>query len=82
MATMEKVFKCLSCGADIRLGRKQDNSGWNKFNLDGSEHVDEKKKSNTTGAQIAALAEELKALKETVNILISQVQGLRSELKK
>jgi hypothetical protein len=82
MATMEKVFKCLSCGADIRLERKANNSGWNKFNLDGSEHVDEKKKSNTTGAQIAALAQEVKGLKETVNILISQVQGLRSELKK
>jgi hypothetical protein len=31
--------------------------------------------------QIATLAEEVKALRETVNILISQIQGLRSEVK-
>ena len=31
--------------------------------------------------QIAALAEQVKELKETVNILVSQIQGLRAEVK-
>ena len=52
MAAMDKVFKCLSCGADIRLERKQDNTGWNKYNLDGSAHVDEKKKGGDVVAVI------------------------------
>jgi hypothetical protein len=34
------------------------------------------------GPQIAALADQLKDLKETVNVLISQIQMLRSDLKK
>jgi cellobiose-specific phosphotransferase system component IIB len=34
------------------------------------------------GPQIAALAEQVKELKETINILISQIQMLRSDLKK
>jgi ubiquinone biosynthesis protein UbiJ len=32
--------------------------------------------------QIVALAEQVKELKDTINILISQIQMLRSELKK
>lgn len=84
MAAMDKVFKCLSCGADIRLERKQDNTGWNKYNLDGSAHVDEKKKGgdNATAEKIAQLSEEVKGLKETVGILVAQITALRSELKK
>jgi hypothetical protein len=34
------------------------------------------------GPHIAVLAEQVKDLKDTVNILISQIQMLRSELKK
>jgi regulator of replication initiation timing len=34
------------------------------------------------GPHIAVLAEQVKDLKETVNILISQIQMLRLELKK
>jgi hypothetical protein len=33
------------------------------------------------GSQIAALAQQLKDLKDTVNILISQIQMLRSDVK-
>jgi hypothetical protein len=47
MAALEKVFNCLTCGAQIRLERKADNSGWLKYNLDGSDHVDEKKNKNS-----------------------------------
>ena len=34
------------------------------------------------GPQIAVLAEQVKELKETINILVSQIMMLRSELKK
>jgi ubiquinone biosynthesis protein UbiJ len=34
------------------------------------------------GPHIAALAEQVKELKETVNVLIEQIQMLHSELKK
>lgn len=33
-------------------------------------------------SQIAALAEQVQELKETVNVLIAQIQMLRSEVKK
>jgi len=36
---------------------------------------------NGPSQQIAALAEEVRGLRETVNILISQIQSLRSEVK-
>jgi hypothetical protein len=44
----QKTFKCLSCGTDIRLARKDDNSGWDKFNLDGSIHIDQQKKRSVS----------------------------------
>jgi hypothetical protein len=93
MAAMQKVFKCLSCQKDIRLERKLDNTGWIKYNLDGSKHADVKKSKQQlqqpqsqaatvdSGPRIAALSEQVKELKETVNILISKIQLLRSEVK-
>jgi hypothetical protein len=85
LAALEKVYTCLSCGQEIKLERKPDTSGWCKWNLNGTKHVDEKKNKKQTvdnGPQLAALAEQMKYLKESVNILISQIQGLRSEVKK
>jgi uncharacterized coiled-coil DUF342 family protein len=82
MASLEKVFNCLTCGAQIRLERKADNSGWLKYNLDGSDHVDEKKNKNSqTQQQIAELTKQVSGLNETVKVLISQIQSLRSEVK-
>lgn len=40
---MDRTFPCLTCQATIRLQRKDDNSGWNRYNLDGTPHVDPKK---------------------------------------
>ena len=74
MAAIEKVFKCLSCQADIKLETDQEHNKWIKYNLDASEHVDEKKKSNNSGAQIAELSKQVSDLKETVNILISPIR--------
>ena len=81
MAALEKTFQCLTCKQNIKLERKPDNSGWNKYNLDGTAHIDERKKSNNN-TQLAELSKQVSDLREMVNILISQIQMLRSELKK
>ncbi|MDQ3726829.1 MAG: hypothetical protein M3307_01165 [Thermoproteota archaeon] len=94
-AQLEKVFQCLTCKQDIKLARKDDNSGWIRYNLDGTLHIDKRKKklqqqqpqpTTTTGVtvdngpQIAELAKQVSELRETVNVLISQIQFLRSEV--
>jgi hypothetical protein len=81
MATMEKIFKCLSCQKDIRLERKPDNTGWNKFNLDGSAHIHEKKTAAVRSGPTSAQQQQLTAMSEQIKILITQVQLLRSEIK-
>ena len=85
MAVLEKVYTCLSCGQEIKLERKPDHSGWNKWNLDGTKHVDErktnKKQTVDNGPQLAELTKQVSDVRETINILISQIQGLRSEVK-
>jgi peptidoglycan hydrolase CwlO-like protein len=83
MAALQKVYSCLSCGQEIKLARKEDNSGWDKFNLDGSPHVHPPKGGgkNTQQQQVQALANEVADMKAQIKILISQVQMLRSEFK-
>jgi hypothetical protein len=83
MAISAKTFPCLTCTQEIRLERKADNSGWNKFNLDNSPHVHEKKhhQQSQTQQKIEELTKQVSDLKDTVNILIGQIQMLRSELK-
>jgi hypothetical protein len=68
---------------------------WERFEIDGvTPHQSVKKKEdsedisgeNTASvdnvpSQIAELAKEVSSLKETINILISQIQVLRSEVK-
>lgn len=86
MAAMEKVFKCLTCQKEIRLERKPDNTGWNKYNLDGSEHIDEKKpsknaSSSQTQEKLEQLTTEITELRSQVKDLVAAVQFLRMELK-
>jgi hypothetical protein len=68
------------------LARRDDNSGWLKYNLDGTGHKHEKQQQqqgypSKTSQQITQLSEEVKGLHEAVNILVSQITMLRSELK-
>lgn len=35
---LEKQFNCFDCKNQIKLKRKDDDSGWLRFNLDGTEH--------------------------------------------
>ncbi len=88
MAAMEKVFKCLTCQKEIRLERKPDNKGWNKYNLDDSEHIDEKNPSNKknnypsqTQEKLEQLTTEIAELRSEVRDLVAAVQFLRMELK-
>jgi hypothetical protein len=79
---LQKTYQCLTCKADIKLARKDDNSGWDKFNLDGTPHIHPSNKKNQQGAQLAALAQEVSELRAEVKILITQITMLRGELKK
>jgi hypothetical protein len=72
----------LTCKQEIRLARKDDNSGWDKFNIDGSPHIHPpKNKGQQQQQSITALADEVAELKAQVKILISQIQMLRSDFK-
>ncbi len=90
-AQLEKVFQCLTCKQDIKLARKDGNSGWIRYNLDGSLHIDEKRKKSQqpqqqtiqvdNGPLITELAKQVSDLRETIDILVSQIQSLRSEVR-
>lgn len=53
---------------------------WDKYKLDGTAHIDERNKSNNN-TQLAELTKQVSGLREAVNILISQIQALKSEVK-
>ena len=81
---LDKTYPCLTCKQEIKLARKEDNSGWDKFKLDGSQHIHPLKNMNAHQQQqqmIQALAHEVADLKVQIRILISQVQMLRSDFK-
>jgi hypothetical protein len=48
-AQLQKTYQCLTCKADIKLARKDDNSGWDKFNLDGTPHTHQKQQQKQPG---------------------------------
>ena len=73
----QKTFPCLTCKQEIRLQRNDTDSGWLKFNLDGSAHVHEKK-----SFQSSKTAESISRLESKIDALVTEVKALRSELKK
>jgi chaperonin cofactor prefoldin len=74
MAALEKTFPCLTCGNEIKLERKDNR--WLRWNLDGSVHVDAKKPFTQSKT-----AERIEALEKKVDLLIVQIQALRSDFK-
>lgn len=83
MATLQKVYDCLSCGAQIKLERKDNR--WIRYNMDGSIHTDPKKTKQpqqqptiTTSASTAQAASS--SLEGKLDALIAEVQALRLEL--
>jgi hypothetical protein len=93
---LQKTYQCLTCKADIKLAGNGDNSGWDKFNFDGTPHIHSHQRQQQKPHQqsqrqqqpdyyskeIEALTSQVKELKETVNILVTQITMLRGELKK
>ena len=77
---LDKTYPCLTCKQEIKLARKEDNTGWDKFNLDGSPHV-HPPKGGKNQQQVQTLSDEVGELKAQIKILISQIQMLRSEFK-
>jgi hypothetical protein len=48
----KKVFDCMTCKKPIKLSRKADNSGWDRFELDGvTPHVCNKTKKEAVKQQ-------------------------------
>jgi hypothetical protein len=56
-----------------KLQRKEDDSGWNRFNLDGTAHVDKRKGSSST-------AQNTSQLETKIDTLIVEVRSLREEI--
>ena len=75
MAALQKTYQCLTCHQDIRLERKPDDSGWLRYNLDGTPHIDSKKNFPPK------TAEKVEQLERKIDTLIAQIQMLRSEFK-
>jgi hypothetical protein len=92
---LAKEYECLTCHELIKIA-KLDNvlpgqkKKWQRFETDGvTPHKCKKQKEEERpvapalhdGSQIAEVINQVKELKETVDILILQIQGLRSEVK-
>jgi hypothetical protein len=73
---LDKTFECLTCKAPVKLERKSDNSGWIKWNPDGSVH--EHPKKNFLQSKTA---EKVEHLEKKIDLLIAQIQMLRSDFK-
>jgi hypothetical protein len=66
MAALEKTFQCMTCQAQIKLERKPDNSGWIRWNIDGTPHEHPKKPF----AQ-SKTAENIEQLERKIDTLIA-----------
>jgi hypothetical protein len=88
----QKPYECFTCKKEIRLQRNPDNSGWLKFNPDGTEHIhirkqqqryfvaEEKQSTNLYENRLVNIEKTLTALKTDVRSLIMQMQLLRQEI--
>jgi hypothetical protein len=83
-ATLEKP--CFSCGQQVKLERKPDNSGWLLWNLDGTKHVDFKKQqpqqqqgSSLTYQKLEELQKEISELKGQIENLVVGISNMRLE---
>jgi hypothetical protein len=90
---LQKPFTCFTCKQEIKLARKDDNSGWLKFNMDGTEHKhsttsNSKTKTTTTTTSagptttltmLAALEKRISTLSESVTSLEYKIDQLKLE---
>jgi hypothetical protein len=89
-AQLQKPFVCFTCKQEIKLARKDDNSGWLKFNMNGTEHKHSstsnsktKTATTTTAATtltvLAALEKRILTLSESVTSLEYKIDQLKLE---
>lgn len=85
----QKPYECFTCKKEIRLQRNSSNTGWLKFNLDGTEHVHLRKQQQpkqtpptiTSSASTAQAAPtQASSLERKLDHLIAEVQALKLEL--
>ena len=69
----------MTCNQEIKLERKPDNSGWIRWNLDNTphEHPPTKKFAQSSNKTL----EKVEQLEKKVDLLIAQIQMLRSDFK-
>jgi hypothetical protein len=72
---LQKTYPCLTCKADIKLARKDDNSGWNKFNLDGTPHIHQKQQQQAS----TDLAKEVAAIKAQLQVAIMKIESAEKQ---
>jgi hypothetical protein len=87
LAALEKTFKCLSCDQEIKLERKPNNSGWNRFEADGvTSHncssSSKKKQQQFPKSELADIHDEVHELRAYIKTLVTQVPLMRQELQK
>jgi hypothetical protein len=84
MATqLEKTYDCLTCKAPIKLARKDNGIGWEKYNLDGSVHVHSRQNNTAVvvkRSELADLQDQIQSLQSYVKTLVTQVQLMRQEV--
>lgn len=58
--TKKQPFRCFLCNEIVKLTRKPDNSGWNRYELDGTtvHECNPQKKVVSTGTELAAKQQE------------------------
>jgi len=77
---LEKLFPCKACNNNIRLQRKDDDSGWIRYEADGQTlHNCPAAKKKFQGS--SKTLEKLESMEKKIDLLISEVQALRQELK-
>jgi hypothetical protein len=83
----KKVFDCMTCGGQIKLTRKPDNSGWLRFDLDGvTEHKCQKNKKNQQPQQEqqlpATLSEKVYEIDKKLDKLLELTELILRQEKK
>lgn len=81
---LQKTYQCKACQKDIKLQRKEDDSGWLRFEIDGvtTHNCSAKKKSfgGAGGGGYAAIEKKIDTLSEDVKTLQEAIYRLEATL--
>jgi hypothetical protein len=84
----KRKFTCYTCGQEIKLKRKPDNSGWFRFNLDGATEHNCRTKNQQQQEQQKPLAattstdllKEVTTIKSQLLVLVSRLDRIEAGL--